>query len=58
MHAHMELIMPRVANIDKVIEQVMKPFGEGNEEGYKPTFWDWYVVGGRWAGAKEKCTYS
>jgi len=56
MHYRLELIMPPVDNIESVIEQIMKPFCEhdieDNEDHSGNSFWDWYVIGGRWSGAK------
>lgn len=50
-HYHLEIIMPPVADIKAAVEQIMKPFSE-NEEGSRNSFWDWWVIGGRYAGAK------
>ena len=57
MHYHLEIIMPPTKDIGKALESVMEPFSEHNEENTE-TFWDWYVVGGRWAGTKETCGYA
>lgn len=53
MHYHLEMILPPEAkdNLESIIEQVMKPFSEENEEN-RDAFWDWYVIGGRWDAAK------
>lgn len=56
MHYQLEIIMPPVANIIESVAQIMKPFQEeGEDEDGSPnrhTFWDYYVIGGRWAGNK------
>jgi len=57
MHYHLEVIMPRTKNIERSLEQIMAPFCEHDEEVRHP-FWDWYVIGGRWAGEKETCGYA
>lgn len=61
MHYHCEIIMPNTKNIGKAIETIMEPFSEhegdiGEITGHE--FWDFYVIGGRWAGVKEMCGYS
>jgi len=43
--------MPPVADVEAAVEQIMKPFSENEEEAYH-AFWDWYVIGGRFSGAK------
>lgn len=58
MHYHCEVIMPKSKNIEKDLETIMEPFREENDsEDALPAFWDFYVVGGRWAGTKETCAY-
>jgi hypothetical protein len=49
MHHHLEIILPPVDDVEKLITEVMAPFDENNEDAYH-AFWDWYVIGGRWAG--------
>ena len=39
------LLSSRKRNIDKSVAKVMKPYQEK-----KPIDWDWYQIGGRWAG--------
>jgi hypothetical protein len=51
MHAKLEIIMPPVDNIEEAIAQIMAPFDE-NEPDNKHAFYDWYVIGGRYAGSK------
>lgn len=55
MHFHCEIVMPPTDDIEAAITSIMAPFDE-NKEG-KHTFWDYWVIGGRWAGAKEKAGY-
>lgn len=56
MHYHLEVVIPPVADVTASLVQVMTPFREGGkgEDGEPNTnaFWDWYVVGGRYAGVK------
>ncbi len=51
MHFHIEMIIPPVDEtlIEETIDQIMHPFDENNPDSYH-AFWDWYVIGGRWAG--------
>ena len=58
MHYHLEIIMPPTDNIDEAIESIMAPFGEDcnaerdNIDCCRQSFWDWYQIGGRYAGEK------
>ncbi len=56
MHYHLEVILPPVGNIEDAANQILEPFNEQgeDEEGQRNqhAFWDWHVIGGRWAGAK------
>jgi hypothetical protein len=56
MHAHLEIILPPVEDVEAAVKQVLQPFDEQgvDEDGDRNShaFWDWYVIGGRWAGAK------
>lgn len=49
-------MIPPVDNIEEAVSSVMKPFDKNVEEGdvynKKYLFWDWYVLGGRFAGKK------
>jgi hypothetical protein len=60
MHHHLEVIMPPVDDIEIAVKQILEPFNENgkDEDGERNThaFWDWYVIGGRWAGVKLECT--
>jgi hypothetical protein len=42
--------------IESAIDGILKPFYEGNEEN-SHTFWDFYSIGGRWAGTKMLAGY-
>lgn len=59
-HYHLEVIMPPQTDIISAIDSIMLPFDEnrrGEEDHSGHDFWDWYVIGGRWAGTKESCRY-
>ena len=58
MHHHLEVIMPPTKDIGIALETIMNPFSEHvkDNEGYE-AFWDFYTMGGRWAGHKELFTY-
>ncbi len=55
-HYHAELIFPPTDDIEGAVEKLMKPFDENGEDedgDRNPTaFWDFYVIGGRFSGAK------
>lgn len=50
MHHHLEIILPPIDRIEDAIKEIMAPFDENNEDECSNSFWDWYVIGGRWAG--------
>ncbi len=56
MHYHLEIIMPPTDDVEGAVKMIMEPFDENGSEDEdhdtKHAFWDWYVIGGRWAGAK------
>lgn len=56
MHYHCEIVIPPVMNIEDAIASVMKPFNEqpedGEGEGARHAFWDFWLIGGRWSGTK------
>lgn len=60
MHSVAEIVMPPTDDIAAAIKQVMEFFcdeeydKEGNETGRKEhaDWWDWFVIGGRFSGAK------
>ncbi len=58
MHHQLEIIMPPTDNLEKAIESIMKPFDEssGDEDTSHP-FWDFYVIGGRFSGAKIEANF-
>lgn len=57
MHSHLEIIMPPTDDIEAAIKSIMAPFSE-NDEDASHAFWDFYVIGGRWAGSKLKASLS
>lgn len=62
MHFHCEIVMPPVDDIEAAVASIMAPFSECPEDGdddsdTRNSFWDWYVIGGRWAGAKLMARY-
>ena len=56
MHSHLEIILPPVQNLEEAVKQILEPFDENGEDenGQRNNhaFWDFYVIGGCWAGAK------
>ena len=67
MHYLLEIIMPPVPgiemptqqHIDDCVSVIMAPYHEENEdpeEARTPKWWDWYVVGGRYAGSHMMAT--
>lgn len=56
MHHHLEIILPPTDNVEAAIAEILAPFCENqsdaNEDRNSNQFWDWYVIGGRWAGNK------
>lgn len=53
MHYHCEIIMPPTDNIELMVARIMRPFDENLvAEDRNHPFWDWYVIGGRFAGNK------
>ena len=54
MNQRIEILMPPTDNVRLAVDVAMEPYGveaEG-EHAVKPSWWDWYVIGGRWLGAK------
>jgi len=60
MHYHLEIIMPPTDNIEAAVSKILAPFNEqGTDEdgeSNRHAFWDWYVIGGRFAGSKFQAT--
>lgn len=56
MHYHCEIILPPTDDIEASVAAVMAEFDENAEE-RDHAFWDWYVIGGRWAGNKLIASY-
>jgi hypothetical protein len=50
MHYICEIIMPPTKDVEKTVSAILKPFNE-HKRG-RHVFWDWYVIGGRFAGQK------
>lgn len=59
MHYHSEIVIPPTSDIEEAVRAVLAPFNEkaDDEEDRKHAFWDWWVIGGRWAGAKAVAKY-
>lgn len=61
-HYHCEIILPpETTDIEAAIKSVMEPFNENqpadSEHSDKHSFWDFYVIGGRFAGNKLMSRY-
>lgn len=58
MHYHLEVVMPPTDDVHGALEEILAPFDEnkqGDEDGASGhAFWDYWVIGGRWAGAKAE----
>jgi len=56
MHYHLEIIMPPTDDIERSVEEILREYSENyeDEEGEENphAFWDFYVIGGRWAAVK------
>jgi len=55
MHHVIEILLPQVENVEEAIAEIMAPFNEHVDDPEERTgqeFWDFYVIGGRWAGHK------
>lgn len=59
MHYHCEIVLPpNTDDIESAVASVMAPFDENQEDSEGvPTWWDWYVIGGRFAGSKLMASY-
>lgn len=61
MHYHCEIVLPPdVEDIPAAIESVMRPFCEEQKDPAdisRHCFWDFFVIGGRFAGSKQLAKY-
>lgn len=63
MHHHLEIVMPPTSDIEAAVKEIMAPFDENAERGEDDwlgqghEFWDWWVIGGRFAGNKAMQRY-
>ena len=65
MHHHLEVVMPPTSDVKGAVASILAPFceheptDESDREDWRPkgTFWDYFVVGGRWAGDKKLARY-
>lgn len=53
MHYHMEVVIPpmEAGHIEAAIKRILKPYTE-HDDYARNAFYDWYVIGGRFAGRK------
>jgi hypothetical protein len=56
MHHHLEIVMPPTDRIEDAVGSVMARFDENGKDTHR-AFWDWWVIGGRWAGTKRMARY-
>jgi hypothetical protein len=59
-HYHCEIVIPPTADIQGAVDQVLRQFDENSDsEEYSRSnaFWDFWVIGGRWAGHKLMAKY-
>lgn len=49
MHYHAEVWVPKVEWAVDLVGRLMELYSENNEDS-RHSFWDWYVIGGRWSG--------
>jgi hypothetical protein len=54
MHYHAEVYVKSKDNIESQIVALMAPYQEADTNGDYRGFWDWYQIGGRWTGNKDK----
>lgn len=56
MHFRAEIVLPKVDDLESAIGRIMKPFDENqspeDEDYSRFQFWDFWVIGGRFSGAK------
>lgn len=51
MHYHLEIVMPPTNDIAGAVTEILKNYSEHSED-TRHGFYDWYVIGGRFAGNK------
>jgi hypothetical protein len=56
MHYHCEIIMPPTDDVPGAVSAIMEKFNENNEEARSSAFWDFWVIGGRWAGEHQRAS--
>ena len=52
MHYHLEIVMPPTDDVDAAVKEILAPFDENDGTDRSHAFWDYWVIGGRWGGAK------
>lgn len=62
MHYHCEIVIPPTMDIEAAVNSIMAPFDESPDKpdedwSARSTFWDFWVIGGRWAGNKLMARY-
>jgi len=61
MHYHCEIVIPPTDDVASAVASVMAAFDENgkDEDGERNShaFWDFYVIGGRWAGTKAMAKF-
>ena len=56
MHYHLEVIMPPTDDVEGAIKKILAPFDEDAEDA-RHALWDWYQIGGRFAGSKAEARF-
>jgi hypothetical protein len=61
-HYHCEIVIPPTMDVEAAVASIMKPYDEDpreEDEDYSRShaFWDFWVIGGRWAGHKLLAKY-
>lgn len=61
MHYHLEIVIPPTDDVESAVAKLLGPFDENyrDEDGdrNKHAFWDFYRIGGRWAGTKIQARF-
>lgn len=52
MHHQLEVILPPTDNVEEAIKTILADFDEDTEDRSGREFFDYFVIGGRWAGNK------